>query len=76
MLGTLDVPFDIDIATLYIPPKVGEEILAEIASKKVDTLWLNPGADNPSLVQRARELGLEPTMGCSLIAIGESPVLY
>ncbi len=74
--SVLDVPFDIDMATLYVPPAVAEQIVEEIAKKQIPVLWLNPGADGPRVVQRARDLGLEPTIGCSLIAVGESPSRY
>ena len=74
--SVLEVPGDIDIATLYVPPKVGERLVAEIAQKKIPLLWLNPGADGPRVIKRAQALGLELTVGCSLIAIGESPSQY
>ena len=74
--SVLDVPFDIDMATLYVRPVVAEQIVEEIAKKQIRVLWLNPGADGPRVVQRARDLGLEPTIGCSLIAVGECPSQY
>ena len=74
--SVLEVPFDLDIATLYVPPHIGEPLLDEIVQKGIPVLWLNPGADGPGVVERARALGLEPTIGCSLIGIGESPSRY
>lgn len=74
--SVLEVPGDIDIATLYVPPKVGERLVAEIAQKKIPLLWLNPGADGPRVIKCAQALGLKLTVGCSLIAIGESPSQY
>lgn len=74
--SVLDVPVDIDMATLYVPPEIGERIVGEVARKKIPVLWLNPGSDGPGVVRRAREVGLEPTIGCSLIAHGESPARY
>ena len=74
--SVLDVPFDLDIATLYVPPEIGEQIVDEVVRKAIRKLWLNPGADGPRVISRARELGLEPTIGCSLIGIGESPARY
>lgn len=72
----LDVPCEIDIATVYVPPEVGERIVSEVREKGIAELWLNPGADGPAVIRRARELGMEPVLGCSLIAIGESPADY
>ena len=47
--------------------------MEEVAKKGIAEVWLNPGADHPTVVERARALGLEPTVGCSIIGIGESP---
>ncbi len=74
--SVLEVPVDIDMATLYVPPEIGERIVDEVARKGIPVLWLNPGSDGPRVVQRARALGLEPAVGCSLIAHGESPARY
>lgn len=74
--SVLDVPVDIDMATLYVPPAIGERVVAEVARKGIPVLWLNPGSDGPAVMRRARELGLEPTVGCSLMAHGESPARY
>ena len=74
--SVLEVPVPIDIATLYLPPPVGEEVVAEVAEKRIPELWLNPGADGPGVVHRAQELGLKLALGCSIVAIGESPADY
>ena len=74
--SVLDVPFDVDVATFYVPPEIGERLVAEVVEKHIPELWLNPGSDGPGVLQKARELGVEPTIGCSLIAIGESPSQY
>jgi len=39
-------------------------------------VWLNPGADEDDVVDRARQLGLNVIQACSIIAIGESPSRY
>ena len=71
--SVLDVPQPIDMATIYLPPGEGLGVLAEIAEKGIPEVWVNPGADSPALVLRARELGIEPIIACSLMAIGEMP---
>ena len=75
-LSVLDVPRTIALATVYVPPEIGERIVEEVARKQILELWLNPGADGRHVIRRARELGLEPVMWCSLVAIGESPADY
>jgi predicted CoA-binding protein len=67
----LDVPAaELDRISLYVPPKVGLQVIEEIARKPAREVWLNPGADSPELVAKARALGLNVVVGCSLVAIG------
>jgi predicted CoA-binding protein len=74
--SVLDVPGPIDMATLYVPPDVGVQVIEEIARKGIPEVWLNPGADGEAVVRRARELGLNTIQACSILAIGESPGRY
>lgn len=74
--SVLDVPGPIDMATLYVQPDVGVRIVEELARKKVGEVWLNPGADDPAVVRRARELGLNTIQACSIMGIGDSPGRY
>ena len=74
--SVLDVPEPIDFATFYVPGHVGVQVMNEVARKGVPEVWLNPGADEPQVVNRARELGLKTVRQCSIIAIGESPGQY
>lgn len=74
--SVLDVPDAIDIATFYVPPRVGLGIVEEIARKGIAEVYLNPGAASPELVERATALGVRPVVACSILAIGESPSAY
>lgn len=71
--SVLDVPYQIDMATIYVPSASGIEILDEIVEKKIPEVWINPGADSPDMLQKAYKLGIEPIVACSLVAIGEMP---
>lgn len=71
--SVLDVPYPIDMATLYVPPGVGEKIIGEIAAKQIPEVWLNPGAESPALVSKAQALKLRPILACSIVGIGEDP---
>ncbi len=71
--SVLDVPGTIDMATVYVPPRHGVRVIEQLAQKGVREVWLNPGADAPEVVARARELGLNTIQACSIIGIGESP---
>ena len=74
--SVLDVPGTIDLATLYVPPPVGLRVMDDLARKGVPEVWLNPGADDRSVVDKAQSLGLKTVRHCSIIAIGESPARY
>ena len=71
--SVLDVPGPIDMATIYVPPEIGVTLMDDLAKKRIPEVWLNPGADGPMVVARARELGLKTIQACSIMAIGESP---
>jgi predicted CoA-binding protein len=74
--SVLDYPGQIDEATMYVPPDRGLGVLDELARKGVARVWLNPGADRDDLVARARALGLQPIVACSILGVGESPSAY
>jgi predicted CoA-binding protein len=50
--------------------------MEELARKRVAEVWLNPGADEDEVVERAKALGLNVVQACSIIGIGESPSSY
>jgi predicted CoA-binding protein len=72
----LDYPGPIDEATVYVQPEVGVEVMDTLAAKQIRTVWLNPGADGPGVVSRAKALGLEPLVACSILGVGERPGDY
>ncbi len=72
----LDVPADLDATLVYVPPHTTRELLPDIARKGPGTLFLNPGSEDERVVARARELGLEPVLACSIVAIGDTPSNY
>ena len=74
--SVLDVPGGIDMATIYVPASVGVQVLDDIARKGIPEVWLNPGADDRRVVEKAESLGLKTVRHCSIIAIGDSPARY
>jgi predicted CoA-binding protein len=74
--SVLDVAGTIDMATFYVPPEVGLRVLDDIAKKGIAEVWLNPGADTGEVIARAKALGLEPIVACSIVGIGENPYGY
>ncbi len=68
-----DIPGPVDVASLYVNPRVGIGLLNEIAEKGVKTLFVNPGADSQELMKRAESLGLGPILACSILSLGIDP---
>ncbi len=71
--SVLDYPGTIDMATVYLPPAIGEQVVESLAQKGIGEVWFNPGADSPVVLTRARALGIRPIQACSIIGIGMSP---
>lgn len=71
--SVLDVPGPIDMASFYVPPEVGRQVMDEVAKKGVAEVWLNPGAESDGLIRHAKALHIEPIIACSIVAIGQNP---
>ena len=71
--SVLDVPGPIDMATLYVPPDIGEPLMDELAQKHIPEVWVNPGAESDALMARARALQIQPIVACSIVGIGQNP---
>ena len=71
-----DVPGSIDMASFYVPPDVGLQVIEDVAKKGVAEVWLNPGAESERLIRRAQALHIEPIIACSIVAIGQDPYAF
>jgi hypothetical protein len=71
--SVLDVPGPIDMASFYVPPDVGLQVIGEVAQKQIPEVWFNPGAESDALIARARSLSIKPIVACSIVAIGTNP---
>ena len=71
--SVLDVPGSIDMASFYVPPDIGEQVIGEVAQKGIAEVWLNPGAESDELIARARSLSIKPIVACSIVAVGQNP---
>ena len=74
--SVLDVPGTIDMASFYVPPEVGEQVIKEVARKGIAEVWLNPGAESDRLIEQAQALHIEPIIACSIVAIGQDPYAF
>lgn len=69
-----DVPVEhLDRVSFYVPPRVGLNVIEDVARKDVGEVWLNPGSESPELIERAEALGLNVIQACSILDIGENP---
>ena len=68
-----DVPEALDAILVYLPPATTLGVLPGIARKGAETVYFNPGSESADVVRTATDLGIEPVLACSIIAIGESP---
>jgi predicted CoA-binding protein len=68
-----EIPVALDRVTVYLPPRITEIALEDIARKGTRELFLNPGAADDAVMRRAAELGLEPILACSIVDIGRTP---
>jgi hypothetical protein len=71
-----DLPVRPNRVTLYVPPEIGTSLLADVAQRGTDELWINPGAESEELVDEAKRLGLNPILACSIVELGEMPDAY
>jgi predicted CoA-binding protein len=72
--SVLDVPVsELDRVSLYVPPEAGMHVVEEVARKPVREVWLNPGAESPVLIAKARALGFSVVLGCSILDVGIDP---
>jgi hypothetical protein len=74
--SVLDVPGRIDMATVYVQPEVGLQLLAEFEQKKIDEIWINPGAESPQLIAEAARRKLNLIVACSILGVGQNPSAY
>ena len=68
-----DIPVRLTRVTIYLPPTVGIKVLDEIAAASPEEFWVNPGAESPELIEKAKSLGLNPIQACSIVDVGMSP---
>jgi predicted CoA-binding protein len=71
--SVLDVPGPIDMATVYVQPDVATGLLDEFERKQIPEIWINPGAEDDTLMQEAARRGLNMIYACSIVGIGRRP---
>ena len=64
-----DIEDMIDTVTVYVSADVSSAIGADILSKKPWRIIFNPGAENAVLESQARDRGIKPINGCTLVML-------
>ena len=63
----------LESVAVYLPPKIGIEAVETFTAKPIGTVYLNPGADAPEVVEKAKSLGLNVAAECAILAVGARP---
>ena len=71
--SVLDYPGEIDATSLYVLPQIGVRVIEEIARKGIPEVYVNPGAESDELLAKAKELGINAMVACSIIGSGSRP---
>ncbi|MFA5052156.1 MAG: CoA-binding protein [Patescibacteria group bacterium] len=74
--SVVEAPQPLDRVSLYVPSDVGMTLLEDIAAVKPKEFFINPGAESDVLIARAKQLGLNPILACSIRDIHEDPSEY
>jgi predicted CoA-binding protein len=68
-----ETPQPLERISVYLPPPVTLDYLAEIAEVEVEQVWFNPGAADAEVLAEADRLGIPAIDGCSIVDVGFSP---
>jgi predicted CoA-binding protein len=60
---------DIHTLTLYLNPTRQQQYYEYILATKPQRIIFNPGTENPVLMQKAREAGIEVDIACTLVML-------
>jgi predicted CoA-binding protein len=66
------LPEPVHGVSIITPPEITEQIVEEAAKAGITRIWMQPGAENDTAIERAKELGLSVIAGgpCLLVALG------
>ena len=59
----------VDTVTLYLNPKNQTEYFDYILELKPNRIIFNPGTENEELIKAAKDNGIEPVLGCTLVML-------
>ncbi len=67
-----DLPKNVKSVSIVTPPDVTEKIVDEAIAHGIENIWMQPGAESPVAVARARKAGINVIADgdCVLVALG------
>src|SRR5450432_1597245 len=68
-----DLPERVDVMSVYLPAKVMLGLVDDLGDAQPREVWLNPGADDLSVVEAVENEGLAYKILCSIVTLGFSP---
>ena len=68
-----DLPERVDVLSVYLPPAVTLGLIDDLGDAQPREVWLNPGADDPQIIEAVESEGLSVRTLCSIVNLGFSP---
>ncbi len=62
-----------DVLSVYLPPRVVEDLAGAIAALAPAEVWLNPGTSNVQVLEALARHSLELVQDCTLVRLGMQP---
>ncbi len=69
----LEIPLDVDVASIYLPPEIGLKVIEDIVKKGIKKVYLNPGSESKDIIKKLKKNKVEALVECSIKAIGMDP---
>jgi predicted CoA-binding protein len=63
------LPEPVDTITVYLAPYRSEPLTQDIIDAKPRRVIFNPGAENPGMMEKLEENGIEVVAGCTLVML-------
>ena len=74
--SVLEIPVEVEAATIYLPPEIGIKVIDDIVKKGIKKVFLNPGSESEPIIIKLRASKIEPILACSIRNIGQDPSLF
>ncbi|SHI98550.1 Predicted CoA-binding protein [Malonomonas rubra DSM 5091] len=67
-----ELPDEVKSISVITPPQVTEKVVEMAATKGIENVWMQPGAESPAAVEFCREKGINVIYGgtCVLVELG------